>query len=100
MLSPVGASRNNAPQRAPVIQSTTYDIRAAGNLPNYNPPRQPTNNYQAVPRQPYQSGQSQCIYQHAEEKGVYQVNDELSAEMDEDFLESETYYTNEPYDEL
>ena len=100
MLLPVGAGCNNAPQRAPVTQSTTYDTRAAGNLPNYNPPRQSTNNYQAVPRQPYQSGQSQHVYQHAEEKGVYQVDDNPSSEMDEDFPESKTYYTNEPYDEL
>ena len=100
MLLPVGAGCDNAPQRAPVTQSTTYDTRAASNLPNYNPPRHPTNNYQAVPRQPYQSGQSQCVYQHAEEKGVYQVDDEPSAEMDKDFPESETYYTNEPYDKL
>ena len=88
------------PQRAPVTQSTTYDICAVGNLPNYNPPCQPTNNYQAIPRQPYQLGQSQRVYQHAEEKGVYQVDNELSAEMDEDFPKSKTYYTNEPYDEL
>ena len=100
MLSPVGAGHNNAPQRAPVTQSTTYDTRAAANLPNYNPPRQPTNNYQAVPRQPYQSGQSQRVYQHAEEKGVYQVDNESSTEIDEDFPESKTYYTNEHYDEL
>ena len=100
MLSPVGVGRNNAPQCAPVTQSTTYDTRAAANLRNYNLPRQPTNNYQAVPRQPYQSGQSQRVYQHAEEKRVYQVDNEPSAEMDEDFPKNETYYTNEPYDEL
>ena len=99
-MSPVGVGRDNAPQRAPVTQSTTYDTRAAGNLPNYNPPRQLTNNYQVVPHQPYQSGQSQRVYQYAEEKGVYQVDDDPFSKMDEDFPESKTYYTNEPYDEL
>lgn len=57
MLLPVGINYDNAPKRIPIIQSTSYDIRAAGNLPNYNLSRKQTNNYQAVPRQPYQSGQ-------------------------------------------
>lgn len=53
-----------------------------------------------MPRQPYQSGQSQRVYQHAEEKGVYQVDNEPSEELEEDLHDSEIYYTNEPYDEL
>ncbi len=56
--------------------------------------------YQPVPRQPYQSGQSQRVYQRAEEKGVYQVDKEVSEELEEDLPQNETYYIDEPYDEL
>lgn len=59
---------------ASATQSAAYDTCLAGNLPNYILPRQPTNNYQSVPRQLYQLGQSLRVYQHMEEKGVYQVN--------------------------
>ncbi len=56
--------------------------------------------YQAIPRQPYQSWQSQHVYQHVEEKEVYQIDDKPSLEVNEDPPENETYYTNESYNKL
>lgn len=56
--------------------------------------------YQAFSRQPYQSGQFQCIYQHVEEKEIYQVDNKPSERLKEDLSNSKTYYTNNPYDKL
>ncbi|MCJ1348712.1 hypothetical protein MMC31_006945, partial [Peltigera leucophlebia] len=66
--SPAGANRHTALRGGQITQSTSC---APGNATNH-PQAAP---YQAIPRQPYQSGQSQRVYQHVEEKGVYQVDD-------------------------
>lgn len=41
--------------------------------------------YQAIPRQPYQLENSQCVYQHVEEKGVYQVDNKDFENRPKDF---------------
>lgn len=46
--------------------------------------------YPAVLRQSYQSEQSQCVYQHAKEKEVYQIDNELLDEFKEDLPDSKT----------
>lgn len=57
--------------------------------------------YQAVPQQPYQSGQSSHIYQHAEEKRIYQIDGDLASEVDEENGDTESFYfTNKGYEEL
>lgn len=54
-----------------------------------------------IPHQPYQSGQSQCVYQHTEEKRVYQIDDDLALEVNEEDLDAESFYfTNKGYKEL
>ncbi len=88
-----GASRDTALRSSQNIQSLPRAPDSAANRP-------PTALYQPVPRQPYQSGQSQCGYQRSEEKGVYQVDNEAQEELEEDLPDGETYYTDEPYDEL
>lgn len=54
-----------------------------------------------VPCQSYQSGQSQHVYQYAEEKRVYQIDDNPAFEIDEKDLNAEnSYFTNKGYKEL
>ena len=65
------AVRDNA---SPVDQLSCSTGRADASLPNRFAPMPPSDLRPPVPRQPYQSAQSQCVYQHAEEKGVYQLN--------------------------
>lgn len=51
--------------------------------------------------QPYQSGQSQRIYQHAKEKGIYQIDDDPASKIDKEDLDAENFYfTNKGYKEL
>lgn len=65
---PAVANHDTALHGGQITQSTS---RAPGNATN-RPQAAP---YQVIPRQPYQSGQSQRVYQYAVEKGVYQVDD-------------------------
>ena len=88
-----GANCDTAPRSGQFTQSIPRAPDNATNRPHAAP-------YQPVPRQPYQSGQSQRVYQRAEEKGVYQVDNEVSEELEEDLPDSETYYTDEPYNKL
>lgn len=56
--------------------------------------------YQAVLCQPYQSKQSQHVYQHTEKKRIYQINNKPSEELEEDLPDNQTYYINNSYDKL
>ena len=52
-----------------------------------------------VLHQPYQSGQSQRVYQYAEKKRVYQIDNDPTPEIDEEDLDAEnSYFTNEGYE--
>lgn len=93
MLLPADANYVMALRGGQIAQSTSCAPDNATNRPQAAP-------YQAVPRQPYQSGQSQRVDQHEEEKGVYQVDNKFSPKLDEDLSESETYYTDKLYDKL
>lgn len=54
-----------------------------------------------VPRQLYQSSQSQHVYQYTEEKEVYQIDNDLAPEVDEEDLDANSsYFTNKGYEEL
>lgn len=54
-----------------------------------------------VPYQLYQLRQSQRIYQHAEEKRAYQIDDDLAFEINKENLDAEnSYFTNKGYEEL
>ena len=91
---PAGANCNTALHGSQITQSAQHAPDNATNRPQAAP-------YQAVPRQPYQSRQSPRVYQHAEEKGVYQIDDDPAPEVDEEDGDAESFYfTNEGYEEL
>lgn len=95
------SSTNAVTQNASDTQSTPYGTRNAADSTNYNPPRHSGNSRQAVPRQPYQSEPPQRAYQRAEEKGVYQIDDDPAPKIDGENLDAEnSYFTNEGYDKL
>lgn len=75
----------------------TQSISCAPNSPRNCPP---ATSYQPIPCQLYQSGQSQYVYQRAEEKEIYQVDNKVLEELEEELLDGEIYYTNEHYNEL
>ncbi len=95
-------------QQSSSLSGANRETTLCGGQITQSIPRAPDNStnrpnaalYQPVPRQPYHSGQSQRVYQRAEEKGVYQVDNEVLEELEEDLPDGETYYTDEPYDEL
>lgn len=70
----------------PITQSMTDNIHATCNLANYNPFYQSRNNYLVIPYQLYQSKPSQCAYQYVEEKGIYQIDSELTLENNKNNL--------------
>ncbi len=99
--SRVLSSTNAVIQNASDTQSTPYDTRNAADSTNYNPQRHSGNSRQVVPRQSYQSGLFQRAYQHAKEKGVYQIDDDPAPEINGEDLDAENFYfTNKGYNEL
>ena len=94
-------STNAVTQNASNTQSTLYSTCNAADLTNYNLLRYSGNFRQAVPRQPYQSGPPQRAYHRAEEKGVYQIDDDPAPEIDKEDLDAKnSYFANGGYDKL
>ena len=75
--------------------------RDDASLLNHLTPILLSNLYLPVPRQSYQSGQSQYVYQHEEEKEVYQIDSDLAPEVNKEDLNAEnSYFTNKGYKKL
>ena len=91
---PAGANCDTALRGGQITQSAE---RSSDNVTN----RPQAASYQSVPRQPYQSGQSLRVYQHAEEKEVYQIDGDPALEIDEKDGDAESsYFINEGNEEL
>lgn len=89
MLLATNASCDNISQHMSVTQSTFYNIRATDNCTNYIVSHQPNT---STPYQSYSLALSQDIYQHTEEKRIYQVDKE---EFDS---HPESFYTTLEYE--
>lgn len=88
-----GANCNTALRSCQITQSIQRIFDSATNY-------LPAALYQSVLCQPYQSRQFQRVYQHAKEKKVYQVDNKAQKELEDDLVDSKTYYTDERYDKV
>lgn len=84
LLSLLSTNCETAIHKGQITQSILCTSNNAANCAQAPP-------YQAVMRQPYQLGQSQRVYQHAEEKKVYRIDNNPSEELEKDLPDSKTY---------
>ncbi len=94
------------PQAALDTQSASYVMCAAADSANYNPPRQPINSMQSALCQAYQSNLPYRGYQKVDEKGVYQVDEDVVENQPNDFYNTfeeegdDVIYSDEGFDKM